>query len=243
MAQITLFFYGRIRDFLPDKYGLGPISYSFTQKTALKHVIEVFGVPHPEVGKILIEGQDIDIREAVHDGDTIHIYPRLPGEYGADSIVPTFFLDNHLGKLTDYLRLLGFDAAYARDLPDEQIASIASDQGRILLTRDRGLLKRKIVNKGYCVHADEPLDQLAEVVAQFDLQNHVTPFQRCPRCNGVLIHVNKDEILDQLLPLTRQYYNEFTRCSSCGQIYWKGSHYEHMQSLLKVYLPDRSEQR
>ncbi|MRR29973.1 hypothetical protein EG834_06580, partial [bacterium] len=164
------------------------------------------------------------------------VYPReaseLPYEFGA----PRFVLDNNLGKLADYLRLLGFDVIYTRDWSDEEIAAFAHDHQRILLTRDRGLLKRKIVVDGYCVRADEPSAQLSEIAAQFRLNDYVTPFQRCPRCNGKLISVPKDQIIDQLLPLTRLYYDEFTQCQSCGKVYWKGSHFEHMLDLFRPYL-------
>lgn len=236
MGQITLIFHGRLKDFLCDHPLGDSVVFTFTQKTALKHVVEVLGVPHPEVGRVELNGQVIGLEYAVEDGNTIHIHPYEPSvdEYTASG--PSFVLDNHLGKLADYLRLLGFDVVYARDWPDEQIAGYAHEQHRILLTRDRGLLKRKIVSQGYCVRADDPREQLAEVVALFRLGNYVTPFQRCPRCNGKLASVDKDQIVDQLLPLTRKYYNEFTQCQNCGKIYWKGSHFEHMQDLFKPYL-------
>lgn len=241
MKQVMLFFHGKLNDFLPGGQPEEPIAYSFDAKIGLKHIIEALGVPHPEVGEILVNGHPADLSYHVNPDDKIHIYPRGAGENHFTEGRPEFVLDNHLGKLTDYLRLLGFDAVYARDWPDEQIASVAHDEHRILLTRDRGLLKRKIVQDGYCVRADDPEDQLSEVVAQFGLSESITPFQRCPRCNGRLVSVKKSEIINQLLPLTRKYYNEFTRCESCGQIYWKGSHYDHMQTLLKPYLHSHGE--
>jgi uncharacterized protein with PIN domain len=236
MGQITLVFHGRLQDFLHGHPDAGMVVFTFTQKTALKHAVEVLGVPHPEIGLIELDHQTITLEYAVQDGNTIHIHPFEPvaDQYGETG--PWFVLDNHLGKLADYLRLLGFDVIYARDWPDEQIADYAHEQQRILLTRDRGLLKRKIVSHGYCVRADDPGDQLAEVVALYHLDQYVTPFQRCPLCNGKLIQVAKDQIVDQLLPLTRKYYDEFTQCQNCGKIYWKGSHFEHMRDLFKPYL-------
>ena len=238
MGQITLYFYGRLNDFLRDQLAEGLMTYTFTHKTALKHVIEVLGVPHPEVGRIELDGQILGLDYAVQDGDTIYIHPLEAGDHQYPADGPRFILDNHLGKLADYLRLLGFDVIYAQDWPDEKIAGYAHDEDRILLTRDRGLLKRKIVTDGYCVRADDPERQLEEVVEQYRLNQYVTPFQRCPRCNGKLIPVAKDQIIDQLLPLTRKYYNEVTQCQSCGKVYWKGSHFQHMQDLFKPYLGD-----
>ncbi len=236
MAQINLVFHGRLNDFLRNHQAGDPLTYTFTQKTALKHVIEVLGVPHPEVGRIELDGHFVGLDYAIQDRDRIQIYPREASELQYEPGGPRFVLDNHLGKLSDYLRLLGFDVIYARDWSDEEIAAYAHDHQRILLTRDRGLLKRKIVTDGYCVRADEPAEQLSEIAAQFGLNNYVTPFQRCPRCNGKLVPVPKDQIIDQLLPLTRKYYDEFTQCQSCGKIYWKGSHFEHMLDLFKPYL-------
>jgi len=236
MGQITLVFHGRLKDFLRNDPAADGLVYTSTQKTALKHVIEVLGVPHPEVGRMEVNEQVVGLEYAVQDGNKIHIYPYEPSasQYGLTG--PAFILDNHLGKLADYLRLLGFDVIYARDWPDDQIADYAHNQQRVLLTRDRGLLKRKIVSQGYCVRADDPGDQLAEVAVLYQLTSYVTPFQRCPRCNGKLVPVAKARIIDQLLPLTRKYYDEFTQCQTCGKIYWKGSHFIHMQDLFKPYL-------
>jgi len=236
MGQITLIFHGRLKYFLRDHPEKDALVFSFTQKTALKHIVEVLGVPHPEVGRIELDEQIVGLDYAVQDGNTVHIHPYEPLEDQFGRSGPSFVLDNHLGKLADYLRLLGFDVIYARDWSDEQIADYAHEQQRILLTRDRGLLKRKIVSQGYIVRADDPGEQLAEVVGLYRLGNYVTPFQRCPRCNGRLLPVAKDQIIDQLLPLTRKYYDEFTQCQNCGKIYWKGSHFEHMLDLFKPYI-------
>jgi uncharacterized protein with PIN domain len=137
--------------------------------------------------------------------------------------------------LSDYLRLLGFDTLYDPDWEDQTIAEQAELQDRILLTRDRGLLKRKIIRLGYCVRSDLPREQVGEVIDHFGLAGVVRPFRRCVRCNGLLHSDPKEQIIDQLLPLTRLYYDEFMRCADCGQIYWKGSHYEHMQEFIHKF--------
>lgn len=236
MGKATLTFHGNLLDFIHRNVNNPEVEITFSHKTAVKHTIESLGVPHPEIGRIECRGQTINLSYAIQDGDDIHVYPPSPGNHLFETENPRFVLDNHLGKLTDYLRLLGFDAIYAKDWSDQEIAQYAHDQKRILLTRDRGLLKRKIVTVGHCVRADNPVEQLSEIVSLFDLESFITPFQRCPRCNGALDPVEKDQIIDQLLPLTRKYYDEFTRCLSCGQIYWKGSHFDHMQSLLEPYI-------
>lgn len=243
MGQITLTVHGKLNDFLPNHSIENSVQVPFNQKTALKHIVEVIGIPHPEVGIVQVDGHEAGLNYAVQDGDQVHIFPRVVAELHYSAEGPKFVLDNHLGKLADYLRLLGFDVVYAKDWPDGDIAQYAHEQSRILLTRDRGLLKRKIVADGYCVRADDPEQQLAEVVAQYRLNNYVTPFQRCSRCNGKLAPARKEDIIEQLQPLTRKYYDEFTQCAGCGQIYWKGSHFQHMQNMLSPYLHQNSEEQ
>jgi uncharacterized protein with PIN domain len=158
---------------------------------------------------------------------------------------PRFVLDTHLGQLATYLRMLGFDTLYQNDQLDEELAHLSSQEGRILLTRDRGLLKRNMVSHGYCVRETHPRQQLVEVLRRFDLFEAVRPFRRCIRCNGLLQPVSKAAICDRLPPRTQQYYDEFRLCQDCKQIYWKGSHYHRMQQFIKKVLaqdpkaPDR----
>ena len=146
--------------------------------------------------------------------------------------VSRFVLDGHLGRLAAYLRMLGFDTLYRNDFDDEELAEISAAQQRILLTRDRGLLKRSKVLRGFCLRTKDPHQQLLDVVQRFDLQSQIAPFTRCIACNGILETVQKSEILDQLQPKTRKYFNEFSRCVDCGKIYWQGSHHERMQALV-----------
>jgi len=145
---------------------------------------------------------------------------------------PCFILDGHLGRLAAYLRMLGFDALYRNDYDDEVLAETSADQGRILLTRDRGLLKRSLVTRGFCLRSKDPRQQLLDVVRRFDLQACFAPFTRCISCNGILMPVDKAEIVEQLEAGTRKYFDDFSHCHDCGKIYWKGSHHDRMLSLL-----------
>src|SRR5919202_6492437 len=91
-----------------------------------------------------------------------------------------------LGRLAGYLRMLGLDTLYERDAADDALAELSAREGRVLLTRDRGLLKRSLVVHGYYPRSDDPERQLAEVVARFDLGRAAAPFTRCMQCNGEL---------------------------------------------------------
>ena len=164
----------------------------------------------------------------LQDGDQVTVYPAdspLEGE-------PCFILDNHLGQLATYLRMLGFDCLYRNDYQDDELARVAIDEERVLLTRDRRLLMRKAIRRGYCIHQIDPRLQAAEVLRRFKLVGQVKPFQRCLRCNNPLQVVQKQEIIERLEPLTKKYYEEFRICPACNQIYWKGSHFEHMQAMI-----------
>ena len=227
-------FHADLNDFLPVHQRETLFPYAFESHQSVKHLIESLGVPHTEVGQITSNGAQVDFGYRPREGDQVEVFPLPLDEPGADDLAPEprFVLDNHLGKLAAYLRMLGFDALYNNHYQDEELAYIASQEGRILLTRDRRLLMRKAVTLGYCVRATTPDQQAREVLARFHLAGSITPFRRCLRCNGPLQPVAKEAVLDRLEPLTRQYYNEFHQCA-CGQVYWKGSHYERMNRLVK----------
>ena len=203
-------------------------------------IIAVFAFLLGGASLILVNGQAVDFSYHLQNGDRVSVYPvfetfditplnRLRPQPLRQ---PRFVLDGHLGRLAAYLRMLGFDTLYTPDAEDEHLAQLTSDEKRILLTRDRGLLKRNLVARGYCVRQDDPHAQIVEIVERFDLRSAAAPFTRCLRCNGLLQAVNKADVIRQLQPDTLQFYNEFHRCTACGQVYWKGSHYRRMQRLL-----------
>jgi uncharacterized protein len=237
MLQAQFRFYAQLNDFLPPDRQQIAFTHCFKESAAVKDMIEALGVPHPEVDLILCHGQTIDFSYLVQSGDRISVYPRFEAiEIQSVSRVRPpalaehkFVLDIHLGKLATHLRLLGFDALYRNDYDDAEIAACAQQEQRIVLTRDRGLLKRSIVMYGYCLRSTNPGEQLLEVLHRFDVLDKITPFQRCLRCNGVLEPVEKQVVSDRLPPKTKEYYDEFHWCQACGQIYWKGAHFERMQ--------------
>ncbi|MCW5852583.1 MAG: Mut7-C ubiquitin/RNAse domain-containing protein [Anaerolineae bacterium] len=239
MPQATFRFYAELNDFLPPSRRQ-EFAYEFQGRGSVKDLIEALGVPHPEVDLILVNGVSVDFGCLVQDGDRVSVYPVFESLAIEPAVrlrphplrEPRFVLDVHLGKLTTYLRLLGFDTLYRNDYADPELARISSEEGRLLLTRDRGLLKRGVVSHGYYVRATEPLAQLLEVLRRFDLFEAIQPFHRCVRCNGAVEPVAKEAVLEFLLPKTRLYYDEFYRCVECGRIYWRGSHYERMQRLV-----------
>ncbi len=221
-------FVGDLNDFLPHYRKNTTFSLDFEPHQTLKHLIESIGIPHTEFGRVLVNGQLTESNNRLQDGGQVTVYPAhsyLPGE-------PCFILDNHLGQLATYLRMLGFDSLYRNDYQDDELAMVSIEEERVLLTRDRRLLMRKVVTLGYCVHQTDPRQQAAEVLKRFKLLGQVKPFQRCLRCNSPLQVVRKQDIIERLELLTKIYYDEFRLCPSCKQIYWKGSHYGHMLDLI-----------
>jgi len=152
---------------------------------------------------------------------------------------PRFVADVHLGRLAAYLRMLGFDTLYRNDAPDEDLARASTEQQRILLTRDRGLLKRGTVTRGYCVRQTLPREQLAEVLERFELARLAAPFTRCMACNGDLKRAAKEEVADRLPLGVLGRHEEFLACPACGRVYWKGTHYQRMSKLVERLLGQR----
>ncbi len=240
-------FYAELNDFLPAERRQRTFIHPFELSGSIKDMIEALGVPHTEVDLILVNGRSVDFSYLVRDGDRISVYPVFESlditpliRLRPDPLRETrFVLDVHLGRLATYLRILGFDTLYRNDYADEELARISSSEGRILLTRDRGLLKRSVVTHGYCLRTTNPRQQLIEVLRRFDLFDSIKPFQRCLHCNGLLQPVDKAAIVDRLLPKTRQYYDEFRRCQGCDRIYWPGSHHRRMQKFIEGVLQSR----
>ena len=229
MSRAYFRFLGRLNDFLPrEQRGLEMV-VDFHERQSIKHLAESLGVPHPEIGQLQVNGQAGSLSTITQDGDRVEIHPLPDG----CRVEPRFILDNHLGRLASYLRMLGFDCLYQNDFEDEELATAAQREERILLSRDRRLLMRKAVTYGYCLRSLEPIEQLSEVIRRFDLSKRIIPFHRCPRCNHRLEPVEKEAVLDRLEPLTRLYFDEFQMCPNCRQIYWKGSHYDRMQRLIE----------
>jgi len=242
--QAAIRFYAELNDFLPEGRKHQTSTYTFLVSGSVKDVIEALGVPHTEVDLILANGQSVDFSYRVRNGDRISVYPVFEtiDISPLERLRPTplrgvrFVLDTHLGKLAAYLRMLGLDVAYRRDYADEELARISLDEKRILLTRDRGLLKRNMIVRGYFVRTTSPREQLIEVLRRFDLFRSICPFERCIHCNVLLRPVPKERVADRLLPETRQHYDEFRICSECDRIYWKGSHYRRMQRFIEAVL-------
>lgn len=241
MSQVNFRFYAELNDFLSPEHRQACFVHTFETRTSIKDMIESLGAPHTEIELILANGAPVDFDYMPRDGDQISVYPVFE-TFDITPIVrlrpaplrdPRFILDQHLGKLSGYLRLLGFDSLYRNNYDDAELAQISSVEHRILLTRDRGLLKRSMVTHGYCVRESQPQAQVIEVIRRFDLSQRTAPFQRCIRCNGLLHAADKDLLGDKVPPHAYEHFSEFHECSDCGKVYWKGAHYQHLVDFIK----------
>ncbi len=246
-GQALIRVHGDLNDFLPINLRNTWFVRPCRGRETVKNLLETCGVPHPEIGALLIDGRPVDFDEMVQPGHTVEAFPIVSAPDVPIALRPPltdrrFVLDTHLGRLAAYLRMLGYDCLYQNDAHDAELARLAHDEQRILLTRDLGLLKRSIVIYGAFVREVIPSRQIIEVMRRFHLAPAPTVFQRCMRCNSLTAPVGKAEIEHLLEPKTRQYFDTFRRCTACGKIYWQGSHYARMQALLACAIQGSSVQ-
>jgi uncharacterized protein with PIN domain len=233
-------FYAELNDFLPVERKKKTFSYSFYGTPSVKDTIESIGIPHTEVDLILVNNISVDFTYLLQDGDIISVYPVFESlditpviKLRAKPLRKTkFVLDANLGKLARKLRMLGFDTLYQNNYTDEAIIHDSIRDKRIILTRDQGLLKNKNVTHGYWVRSTSPDLQLEEIMKRFDLTSQIKPFRRCMVCNGLITTIDKKEVLHQLPERTKHSFDNFYRCSNCGNIYWRGSHYKKMEKTI-----------
>jgi hypothetical protein len=238
MAEVFIRFHAELIDLILPRDG--ELSHRIQGSPAAFDVIESLGVPHTEIGEILINGKPAPLSRRLQDGDRVDVHPfrfvleESVTEEGVSAIEPElrFVLDVHLGRLASYLRMLGFDTLYRNDLDDPEIERIAKSEHRIVLTRDRQILKRSGIGIGCLIRSADSKEQLAQVAKRYPLASRAKSFTRCLRCNGKIRSVPKENILELLEPLTVKYYNEFFQCESCERVYWKGSHYDRMMRII-----------
>lgn len=199
--------------------------------SSLGHVVESLGIPLTEVGRLSVGGLDVPVGHVPAAGEEITVEAvRRPQRVPGPS--PTFLLDVHLGTLARRLRLLGVDAAYENeDIGDPALARRSALERRVMLSRDRGLLRRREIFAGGYVYSDRPEDQLRDVLGRF--APPLAPWTRCVACNGILTAADKDTVRDRLRDGTRKSYDAFARCTACERVYWKGAHHAHLEAVVE----------
>jgi uncharacterized protein with PIN domain len=244
-------FYAELNDFLPPGSRQRPIAYGFRGTPSVKDTIEAIGVPHTEVDVILVDGQSVGFGHLLRGGERVAVYPTFErcDVSAVTRLRPAplrqtrFVADVHLGTLARNLRLLGFDTTWERDLDDEAIVDIAGEERRIILTRDKGVLKNSRVTHGYWVRNTDPMEQLDEVVRAIDLSGGIRPYTRCMECNGELTNVRRSEVSGDVPLQVFLVYRDFKRCRRCRRVYWRGSHLRHLDRIIERARNDAPDQR
>jgi uncharacterized protein len=234
LAVMRLRFAGELRFFLAVRHRDGDVAVVHDGTSSLGHVVEALGVPLTEVGRMVATSPAVPSRTVQPSyrprGDDLVDVAAIGRPQPLPMRPPRFLLDVHLGTLARRLRVLGVDAAYESAAGDDALLAAANAENRMLLTQDRGLLRRRALRHGAYVRGARPDDQLRDVVARFTPA--FAPFTRCTACNGVLQPVRKEAVLHLLQPGTRRRYHDFARCPRCGRVYWRGAHAERLDAIV-----------
>ena len=234
-------FYEELNDFLPEERRKRAFPIEIDRARSVKDAIESAGVPHTGVDLIVVDGVSVDFAHVLRGGERVAVYPMFE-RLDITPVLrlrplplrePRFVADAHLGKLARHLRMAGFDTLWTNHWDDDEIVRIAAVQKRTILTRDKGMLRRGEVERGYFVRATESEAQLAEVIRALQLEPLIAPFTRCRECNVVLEDVPRDAVLDRLPEMVRDLYEHFKRCPGCERVYWEGTHFARMKALLE----------
>ena len=153
---------------------------------------------------------------------------------------PKFIVDNNAGKLVKWLRLMGYDTRFFNGTSDSHLVATALAEGRVILTRDTRIMKRRVVTSGQIravlLLSDEPKLQMQQVIEALGLDCQFRPFTICLECNQVLVTRNKDKVKD-LVPLyVFQTQSQYMECPTCHRIYWRGTHWQAMTKTLKEFM-------
>ncbi len=239
--EVRFRFYAELNDFLPEARRQREFGYLFAGTPSVKDAIEAIGIPHTEVDVILVDGMSVDFSHLLVGGERVAVYPMFE-RYDVSPLTrlrpaplreSRFIADVHLGSLARNLRLLGFDTIWERDLDDEAIIAIAARERRIILTRDKGILKNGRVTHGHWLRSTDASAQLEEVIRALDLAGNIHPYTRCMECNGELEPIERSEAAPSVPLQVFLVYRDFKRCARCRRVYWKGSHFERLNEVVE----------
>ena len=234
--QLTLVFFGNNKDLLRVSAPEGRIRYRLNRRASIKDIIEAVGVPHTEICRLEYHDTEISFQYIPSGGEEIFVYPfEKQDDWHASSILRSkpfealkFLVDMTALKLARNLRIAGLDTKTVIGRKLKDIVEIANSEERIVVTKNRDLVKMRDLRLGQLLRSDDHRIQLREVEERYELSAVAKPMSRCLVCNEILHHVSKESILHRLEPLTRKYHTTFKECSVCRKLYWPGSHHDRM---------------
>ncbi|NND61050.1 MAG: twitching motility protein PilT [Gammaproteobacteria bacterium] len=239
---IRLRFYEELNDFLPQEQRRREFSHRIEQQLSITDLLAYFGVPRNQVDLVLVDDEPVDFTHRVGFQQRVAVFP----VFERCDISPSnrlrpkplrracFVLDQQLEKLARLLRLAGFDSLCRQGLTELQIIAASTEENRVILSRDRELLKNARVSHAYWLRESDPPAQFREIVNTFDLRRTLRPFSRCMDCNGELRVAEESEVLERIPFAVLVAFDDFWQCEECRQVYWKGSHYERMAQLIET---------
>ncbi|QID19678.1 Mut7-C ubiquitin/RNAse domain-containing protein [Nitrogeniibacter mangrovi] len=240
MVCASFRFYEELNDFLAPALRFRSVARRCAEGATTKHMIEALGVPHTEVELILVNGESVGFDRPLCEGDRVSVYPVFESlditpllRVRAQPLRETRFVaDAHLGGLARLLRLLGFDTRFDNHFADAEIVRLSVAERRIVLTRDRELLKRREVTHGCYLHALVPQAQCRELVARLDLAGSARPFSLCLECNAPLRPLARAAALGRVPDGVAARHRRFVTCDACGRVFWEGSHWQRMRQVV-----------
>ncbi|MFC1682760.1 Mut7-C RNAse domain-containing protein [Candidatus Zixiibacteriota bacterium] len=143
-----------------------------------------------------------------------------------------FIADVMLGRLAKWLRIIGYDTLYDRNIEDSQLIRNAARENRILLTRDAELFDRGGF-QGVFIEAQDLSSQLAQIIKELALKPTIAEGVRCPLCNESLHTVHKETVRELVPAFVYATQLDFSRCPRCGKIFWKGTHWQKIKRRLE----------
>lgn len=231
---VRFHFDARLDLFLAREHRQQEFVWACPPQASLKHMVEALGVPHTEVGIVLVNGHPAPLNQPVRDGDSVQVLPALPAVHNETL---RFAADSHLGGLARLLRMAGFDTLFDNAWADAELARLSAQEQRIVLTRDRDLLMRRELLHGCHVPALHPDEQLRELALRYPLAARMKPFSLCMLCNVPLVEEQPEAVAQRVPPSVRARTTRFCSCPECRRVYWEGSHWVRMRGVLADLLP------
>jgi len=239
--NITIRFYEELNNYLNADIRKQDIFIETKEGSSVGDIIGLFGVPCSVVDLILVNGQSSNFDYILQEKDHVSIYPVFE-RFNIESISMIkhsplrkikFLCDVHLGRLAKYLRMLGFDTFYKNAYDQNMLFKLLNEDKRILLSQDKKILLCKKIIRRYRIKQTGSGEQLREVISYFDLKNHIVPMSRCLECNGIVKAVPKEAVKHRIDRYTYDTNDEFTECTDCRKVFWKGSHYNSMMKQIR----------
>ena len=132
--------------------------------------------------------------------------------------------------------MMGFDSLFFNGEDDSQMVRQALSESRVLLTRDTGIMKRRVVTggrlKAVLFTSEEPEEQIRQLVAAMAIKSQSRPFTICLECNQPLIDRKPTEVKDRVPPYVYKTQTQYMECPECHRVYWRGTHWKAMLNKL-----------